>query len=42
MASRGGEEEEEEERVRELQAVVMKRAGLEGEFDMNKVGCTTG
>ena len=33
----GGEEEEEEERVRVLQALVMKRAGLEGEFDMDKV-----
>lgn len=32
-----GEEEEEEERVKGLQEVVMKRAGLEGEFDMNKV-----
>lgn len=35
----GGEEEEEEERVRSLQEVVMKRAGLEGEFDMKKVRC---
>ncbi|CAM9335501.1 unnamed protein product, partial [Scytosiphon promiscuus] len=35
----GGEEEEEEEKVRGLQAIVMKRAGLEGEFDMKKVLC---
>lgn len=32
-----GEEEEAEERVRGLQEVVMKRAGLGGEFDMSKV-----
>lgn len=32
-----GEEEEEEASLRELEQVVMKRAELEGEFDMKKV-----
>ena len=32
-----GDEEEEEADLRELEQVAMKRAGLEGEFDMKKV-----